>query len=189
MVGSECARDVERAAHLLDRPSLVFRRCLTGGEHARTMVAGDGVGDVVLRRFPPGDTAGRHEMVVNGRLAALDGLAPRLLAAADDHGDGALLVRSPAWPVTPSRGWTCPIGSSPITTSGRATLFGGMAPLSVWSTGRVHEWDLPAAAQAVDVVGTWAPNYLGIGLPDLTPDRLETRMAAWVEVLLAEQGS
>lgn len=52
----------------------------------------------------------------------------------------------------------------------------------------ICEWDLQAAAQAVEVVGTWSPNYAGIGLTDLTADRLASRMAAWVEHLLANQG-
>lgn len=92
MAAREWARDVECAAQLLGRPRLAFRRHLAGGEHARTVVAGDDVGDVVLRRFPPGDTAGDHELLVTDRLAALEGLAPRLLASAESHTDGALLV-------------------------------------------------------------------------------------------------
>lgn len=282
MAFDEWAKDVECAAQLLGRPSLAFRRRLTGGEHARTVVAGDGYGDVVLRRFPPGDAAGEHELLVTERLAALDGLAPRLLASAASHTDGALLVNelidgtapgavsdqdlatglaqalARVHQITgrglreaPAQG---PSGDSRIAIAGlardrfarldlservlthydfwtgntlwkRRTLVGVVdwsgarsAPRGVdlaWARldlilqGRpqaaqmfldhyrdatgvcvadIREWDLQAAAQAVDAVGTWSPNYVGIGLADLTADRLTTRMAAWIERLLANLG-
>jgi aminoglycoside phosphotransferase (APT) family kinase protein len=58
----------------------------------------------------------------------------------------------------------------------------GMDVADIW------EWDLQAAAQAVDAVGTWSPNYVGVGLTDLTTDCLASRMAGWVEHLLSDQG-
>lgn len=48
----------------------------------------------------------------------------------------------------------------------------------------IWDWDLQAAAQAEQVVGTWAPNHLGVGLPGLTPSLLEQRLSAWVDALL-----
>lgn len=84
--------DVADAARLLERPQLTLRRVLTGGTHARTVVAGDRSGDVVVRRFPPGDPAGRHEVIVAVRLEDLGGLAPRLLAMKEDEVAGDLLV-------------------------------------------------------------------------------------------------
>ena len=76
--------DVAVAARLLGRPGLSLRRVLAGGTHARTVVAGDPGGEVVVRRFPSGDPAGRHEVVIAERLTGLDWLAPRLLATEED---------------------------------------------------------------------------------------------------------
>lgn len=279
MASGEWARDVACATQLLGRPTLTFRRCLTGGEHARTVVAGDSDGDVVLRRFPPGDTAARHELLVNERLAALDGLAPRLLASADSRTDGALLINELIDGNAPGavsdqdlatglaqalarvhqitgRGLRAapaqpPSGDSRIARLAQDrfarldlservlthydfwtgnTLWKGSALVGVvdWSgarsgprgvdlawarldlilqgrpeaaqmlldryraatdvgVGDIWEWDLQAAAQAVDAVGTWSPNYVGIGLAELTANRLASRMSCWVDHLLANR--
>jgi len=45
-------------------------------------------------------------------------------------------------------------------------------------------WDRQAAAQTEDRVETWAPNYLGVGRPDLTPQLLRSRLQAWIATLL-----
>lgn len=281
MTLSEWARDVECAARLLNRPFLAFRRCLSGGEHARTVVAGDDVGNVVVRRFPPGDAAGRHELFVTERLAMLDGLAPRLLASIDDANDGALLVTDLIDGTAPQAVSDQDLASGlayalaqihEITGSGLRevpaqepsgdsriarlaqdrftrldlservlthydfwtgnTLWKGGTLVGVvdWSGARsaprgvdlawarldlilqrrpeaahllldhyrsttglgmadIWEWDLQAAAQAVDAVGTWSPNYVGIGLTELNADRLAMQMAAWVEQLLSNPGA
>lgn len=277
MAPSECDRDVEHAAQLLERPLLAFRRYLTGGEHARTVVAGDCLGDVVLRRFPPGDPAGGHELAVTKLLADLDFLAPRLLASADVPDHGALLVTElidgaapqavsdqdmaiglahalarihriagrglrevPAKPpsgrsrvarlaqdrfarldlservLTHYDFWTGNTLWKDSTLVGVVDWSGARsAPRGVdlaWARldlilqGRpeaahllldhyrsttglgvadIWEWDLQAAAQAVDAVGTWSPNYVGIGLTELTADRLVVRMAGWAEQLIS----
>lgn len=43
----------------------------------------------------------------------------------------------------------------------------------------IHAWDLHAAASAVDRVETWLPNYLGIGLSEMTAEVLRDRLEAW----------
>ncbi|WBU37216.1 phosphotransferase family protein [Homoserinibacter sp. YIM 151385] len=44
-------------------------------------------------------------------------------------------------------------------------------------------WDVHAASRAVERVGTWAPNYAGIGRADLASAELHRRMDMWVESL------
>ncbi|MDP9027392.1 MAG: phosphotransferase, partial [Actinomycetota bacterium] len=48
------------------------------------------------------------------------------------------------------------------------------------------EWDLAAGAWADATVETWAPNYAGIGRPDLTPAVLRARLNEWNDALLRE---
>lgn len=50
-------------------------------------------------------------------------------------------------------------------------------------------WDLQAASRADGRVGTWAPNYAGIGHPELDASALERRLAAFVDILLARAAS
>ncbi|WP_242862946.1 phosphotransferase family protein [Curtobacterium luteum] len=70
---------VDHGSALLGRP-LHSVRVLTGGQHARTVLAVDGEQRVVVRTFPPGDDAVAREASVLGRLSPLGELAPRLLA-------------------------------------------------------------------------------------------------------------
>ncbi|UPK76313.1 phosphotransferase [Nocardioidaceae bacterium SCSIO 66511] len=52
---------------------------------------------------------------------------------------------------------------------------------------RIHdvlEWDIQAGAQAEAVVETWAPNYRGIGRPEITAEVLRTRLDDWIARLL-----
>lgn len=70
---------VDHGSALLGRP-LHPVRVLTGGQHARAVLAVDGEQHVVVRTFPPGDDAVVREVSVLGRLSPLGGLAPRLLA-------------------------------------------------------------------------------------------------------------
>lgn len=48
----------------------------------------------------------------------------------------------------------------------------------------VRAWDLVAAARADPYVETWAPNYEGIGRPDVTSVVIRQRFDAWVRRLL-----
>ena len=50
--------------------------------------------------------------------------------------------------------------------------------------GDVRAWDRRAAEQAAGRVGEWAPNYAGIGRPELTAEVLTERLAAWTDTLL-----
>jgi aminoglycoside phosphotransferase (APT) family kinase protein len=47
----------------------------------------------------------------------------------------------------------------------------------------IHTWDLMAAARSASRVESWAPNYLGIGISDLTPHTLRLRMDDWTSFL------
>ena len=75
---------VERAATLAG-PDATVREisALAGGTHARTYQIHMSNPDleVILREFPVGDAAARHEAQVLAALDGLDGLAPRLLAS------------------------------------------------------------------------------------------------------------
>lgn len=82
------ADDVSTASRLLAR-TLRPVSVLSGGEHARTCVVTDGREELVVRRFPPGDPAVRHETAVLPRLSHLAPLVPRLVAAdPDGAGEG-----------------------------------------------------------------------------------------------------
>lgn len=43
----------------------------------------------------------------------------------------------------------------------------------------IHAWDVQAAARAHDRVETWLPNYLGIGLTEMTAELLRERLDEW----------
>ncbi len=77
--GDEELAVVDHGSALLGRP-LRAVRVLTGGQHARTVLAADGEQHVVVRTFPRGDDAVARETSVLGRLSSLGGLVPRLLA-------------------------------------------------------------------------------------------------------------
>lgn len=84
-------RTLDRAARLLGTP-LTGTSVLTGGEHARTLLAETPTGmRVVVRRFPPGDPAGVREAALAALLEPLGSLVPRLLAS-DHDDDGSVLV-------------------------------------------------------------------------------------------------
>ncbi len=46
------------------------------------------------------------------------------------------------------------------------------------------EWDVAAGAWADAAVESWAPNYAGIGRPDITPELLRARLDDWNGALL-----
>jgi aminoglycoside phosphotransferase (APT) family kinase protein len=74
---------VERAAGLAGPGATVQGiRALAGGTHAGTYLirTANPEQEFVLREFPPGDDAARHEARVLAALDGLDGLAPRLQA-------------------------------------------------------------------------------------------------------------
>ncbi|GAB3263378.1 hypothetical protein GCM10027425_27800 [Alteromonas gracilis] len=269
----------DAAARLLGR-ALQPVAVLSGGEHARTCVVADGREDLVVRRFPPGDPAVRHEVEVLARVEHLAPLVPRLVAADPDGGDeGPMIVTSrlpgchPGPRLAPTalaRGLaqvlarihasggeglrdaevSAPETSGPLAAAARAlvgsrpgggsdavlthydfwcgnTLWIDDRPTGVvdWSGARraprgqdvawcrldlvllhgveaaeaflaayeeaadvtvddVADWDLLAAAHAEDAVEGWAPNYAGIGRPELTPEALRGRLVGWGEVVL-----
>lgn len=47
------------------------------------------------------------------------------------------------------------------------------------AVGEVLLWDCWAAARSHDMVGSWVPNYLPLGRPDLDEDELRRRHARW----------
>ena len=51
--------------------------------------------------------------------------------------------------------------------------------------GEVRLWDCWAVARSAEAVGSWAPNYLPLGRPDLDGDALRRRHAQWTARLLA----
>lgn len=102
---------VERAAALAG-PDATVREisALAGGTHAHTyqIHTSNPELEIILREFPPGDTAARHEAEVLTALDGLDGLAPRLLASGTDGAQPAtpwnLISRLPgAANITPAR--------------------------------------------------------------------------------------
>ncbi len=54
------------ASNLLRREVMLVRP-LTGGQHATTLLVSDGATCYVVKRFPPGDDAAAHELVVQSR--------------------------------------------------------------------------------------------------------------------------
>lgn len=79
MSGSDSAFAVDAASELTGR-ALEFRRRLTGGQHATTVLAADGSGQVVVRVFPPGDHAVLHEADVLERVRVLGDAVPQPIA-------------------------------------------------------------------------------------------------------------
>ncbi|WIB77615.1 aminoglycoside phosphotransferase family protein [Curtobacterium sp. MCPF17_002] len=51
----------------------------------------------------------------------------------------------------------------------------------------VHAWDVVAAARADTYVETWAPNYAGIGRPEVDARVLRERFDAWVGALIGSR--
>lgn len=86
---------VDLGARLLGRP-LEHDRVLTGGQHARTVMADDAGRRVVVRTFPRGDDAVQREVAVLTLLGPLGELAPSVLA----HGevDGVPTIVTTALP-------------------------------------------------------------------------------------------
>jgi aminoglycoside phosphotransferase (APT) family kinase protein len=85
------AEAVQRAVRLAGPDATVRAvRALPGGTHARTFLiqTANPELEVILREFPPGDEAARHETQVLAALDGLGGLAPRLLASDTDVGTG-----------------------------------------------------------------------------------------------------
>jgi aminoglycoside phosphotransferase (APT) family kinase protein len=85
------AEAVQRAVRLAGPDATVrAMRALPGGTHARTFLIqmANPELEVILREFPPGDEAARHETRVLAALDGLGGLAPRLLASCTDTGTG-----------------------------------------------------------------------------------------------------
>lgn len=270
------ALDVDAVQKLLGRPVSFVAR-LTGGEHARTTVVTDGVSELVVRRFPPGDAAVNREVGVLARLTGLGDLVPRLVAHDDDDPAGPVIVTErldggpPGADVplpvvaeqmagalarvhvndgTGLRGapLSPPVGGSPVAERVRQewphldrsqlvlthydfwcgnAVWRGHALIGVvdWSGARhaprgvdvawcrldlvlmgsaraadtfvaaygkragvaltdVPAWDRLAAALADEVVQDWAPNYAGVGRPDLTPGVLRRRLDDWTRALL-----
>lgn len=265
---------VAAAADLLGRP-LTLDRELTGGQHARTLMAVDGDARVVVRMFPHGDDAVRREREVLRRLGPLGTLAPRLLAHGEAQGHPVIVTDAvPGGPPAP--------GLDPVVTGeqmGRAlaeihrldpvdlpdesrqptrragrlatsaheawrevdldrvlthgdfwsgnalwegerltgivdwsgamsaprgvdiawcrqdlVLLGSTAAadrfLAVYegATGQrvrdVRAWDVIAAARADAYLETWAPNYAGIGRPEIDGRLLRSRFDTWVGSLI-----
>jgi aminoglycoside phosphotransferase (APT) family kinase protein len=52
------------------------------------------------------------------------------------------------------------------------------------AVGEMRLWDCWAVARSDDAVGSWAPNYLPLGRPDLDEDELRRRHAQWTARLL-----
>lgn len=93
---------VAAAARLLGRPLALVRE-LTGGQHARTLLADDGAAHVVVRVFPRADDAVARELAVLARLGPLGRLAPAALAHGDLDGHGVIVTEAvPGGPPSPT---------------------------------------------------------------------------------------
>lgn len=265
---------VDAAARLLGRPLTLVRE-LTGGQHARTLLAGDDAERVVVRMFPRGDDSVARELAVLARLGPLGRLAPAELTHGDLDGHGVIVTEAvPGGPPSPTLDPVVtgeqlgvalaaihrldPTGlpdedREPTNRAGRLaavaqeawreadldrvlthgdfwsgnTVWDGdrltgvvdwsgarSAPRGVdlaWcrqdlvllgapeaaerflaayegASGRrvrdVHAWDVVAAARADTYVETWAPNYAGIGRPEIDARLLRERFDAWVDTLI-----
>jgi aminoglycoside phosphotransferase (APT) family kinase protein len=265
---------VAAAARLLGRPLALVRE-LTGGQHARTLLADDGAAHVVVRVFPRGDDAVTRELAVLARLGPLGRLAPAALAHGDLDGHGVIVTEAvPGGPPSPTLDPVVigeqlgvalaavhrldPSGlpddvREPTLRAGRLaasaqeawreadldrvlthgdywsgnTVWEGdrLAGVVDWSGARsaprgvdlawcrqdlvllgspdaadrflasyegalgrrvldVHAWDVVAAARADTYVETWAPNYAGIGRPEIDARVLRARFDAWVGSLI-----
>jgi len=51
----------------------------------------------------------------------------------------------------------------------------------------IRDWDIDAAARAVDAVEDWAPNYRAVGRAELNPSTLRRRLDQWIDHLLDAQ--
>jgi aminoglycoside phosphotransferase (APT) family kinase protein len=265
---------VAAAADLLGRP-LTLDRELTGGQHARTLMAVDGDARVVVRMFPRGDDAVRREREVLRRLGPLGTLAPRLLAHCEAQGHPVIVTDAvPGGPPAPgldpvvigeqmgralaeihrldpvdlpdesrqptrragrlatsaheawrevdldrvlthgdfwsgnalwegerltgivdwSGAMSAPRGVDIAWCRQDLVLLGSTAAadrfLAVYegATGQrvrdVRAWDVIAAARADAYVETWAPNYAGIGRPEIDGRLLRSRFDTWVGSLI-----
>jgi aminoglycoside phosphotransferase (APT) family kinase protein len=171
------AEAVQRAVRLAGPDATVrAARALPGGTHARTFLiqTANPELEVILREFPPGDEAARHETQVLAALDGLGGLAPRLLASYTDAGtgtDGAapgapwlLISRLPGTAdITPRQpsAWAGQLGTvlarihatSPGRLAGFESVFrrpGGPAAISGPAAGVVAaSWELLAGPPAV----------------------------------------
>ncbi|WP_242652838.1 phosphotransferase family protein [Intrasporangium flavum] len=94
--------DAVEASRLLGRPVRAVAR-LSGGEHAVTATVTDGIDMYVVRRFPPGDSAVRHEVLVLDRLEGLRDLVPALVAH-DASATGPAIVTRMLPGTPPSQG-------------------------------------------------------------------------------------
>lgn len=74
---------VQRAGVLLGR-DLQVQRQLPGGQHALTVLVSDGEHELVVRGFPPQDTAVAREVAVLPRLVPLGTWVPQLVAHSTD---------------------------------------------------------------------------------------------------------
>ncbi|MET3450775.1 aminoglycoside phosphotransferase family protein [Curtobacterium sp. 1544] len=265
---------VAAAADLLGRP-LTLDRELTGGQHARTLMAVDGDARVVVRMFPRGDDAVRREREVLRRLGPLGTLAPRLLAHGEAQGHPVIVTDAvPGGPPAPgldpvvigeqmgralaeihrldpvdlpdesrqptrragrlatsaheawrevdldrvlthgdfwsgnalwegerltgivdwSGAMSAPRGVDIAWCRQDLVLLGSTAAadrfLAVYegATGQrvrdVRAWDVIAAARADAYLETWAPNYAGIGRPEIDGRLLRSRFDTWVGSLI-----
>ncbi|WP_420369317.1 phosphotransferase [Curtobacterium sp. L1-20] len=265
---------VAAAARLLGRPLALVCE-LTGGQHARTLLADDGAVRVVVRVFPRADDAVARELAVLARLGPLGRLAPAALAHGDLDGHGVIVTEAvPGGPPSPTLDPVVigeqlgvalaavhrldPSGlpddvREPTLRAGRLaasaqeawreadldrvlthgdywsgnTVWEGdrLAGVVDWSGARsaprgvdlawcrqdlvllgspeaadrfltsyegalgrrvldVHAWDVVAAARADTYVETWAPNYAGIGRPEIDARVLRARFDAWVGSLI-----
>lgn len=270
---------VDAATRLLGRP-LTPARELTGGQHARTVLAVDGDQHVVVRMFPRGDDSVARELEVLTRLGPLGRLAPRGLAHGDLDGHGVIVTEAlPGGPPAPGLDPVVigeqlgvalgavhgldPVGlpddvREPTGRAGRLaavaqeawreadldrvlthgdfwsgnSLWEGdrLTGIVDWSGARsaprgvdlawcrqdlvllgsptaadrflaayesaigrrvldVHAWDVVAAARADTYVETWAPNYAGIGRPEIDARVLRERFDAWVASLIGSRRS
>ena len=265
---------VEAAARLLGRPLTPIRE-LTGGQHARTLLATDGAERVVVRSFPRADESVDRELAVLARLGPLGRLAPAALAHGDLDGHGVIVTEAvPGGPPSPALDPVVigeqlgvalaaihrldPVGlpdedREPTHRAGRLAAIAQEAwreadldrvlthgdfwsGNTVWDDDRltgvvdwsgarsaprgvdlawcrqdlvllgspeaaerfltayeaaagrrvrdVHAWDVVAAARADTYVETWAPNYAGIGRPEIDGRLLRERFDAWVGTLI-----
>jgi len=265
---------VAAAADLLGRP-LTLDRELTGGQHARTLMAVDGDSRVVVRMFPRGDDAVVREREVLRRLGPLGTLAPRLLAHGEAQGHPVIVTDAvPGGPPAPgldpvligeqigralaeihrldpvdlpdesrqptrragrlatsaheawrevdldrvlthgdfwsgnalwegerltgivdwSGAMSAPRGVDIAWCRQDLVLLGSTAAadrfLAVYegATGQrvrdVRAWDVIAAARADAYLETWAPNYAGIGRPEIDGRLLRSRFDTWVGSLI-----
>lgn len=264
------ARALGTASELMCR-KLSLVDVFTGGQHATTILAADGVDEFVIRAFPSGHDAAIREAEVLDRLSALGRWVPQLIVVNDDLRDPVIVTSrvagsvpdaglSPTMiarematalirihevdgsglrpiPEGPPPGgsalarraqseWADLDRSDPVLTHsdfwcGNALWEGErLTGVVDWSGARngprgvdlawcrqdlvllgspsaaqvfleeyerllgstiadIDAWDLQAAARAHERVETWLPNYLGIGLTEMTAETLRKRLDSW----------